>query len=69
MRRAMALAVTLTASAAAALLAHDLFIRLDDYFVAPHAPLSAVLLSGTFSTSENAIARSRFADVSLAGPE
>jgi Domain of unknown function (DUF4198) len=48
--------------------AHDLFIKLDRYFLPPGAAIRAPVLNGTFSTSENAITEDRIADLSLAGP-
>ena len=50
------------------LAAHDLFLKLADYLVAPNSAIRITALNGTFTTSENSIARSRLADVSLAGP-
>jgi hypothetical protein len=44
---------------------HDLFVKFDDYFLAPDAPAKLRLMSGTFRVSENAVARNRFRDVSL----
>jgi uncharacterized GH25 family protein len=67
MRRQIVLGLVLVA-AAASLAAHDLFFRLDSYFVAPGARVVAPVLSGTFSRSENAIARDRLADLSLVSP-
>ena len=48
--------------------AHDLFLKLADYFVAPNRPARITVLNGTFTTSENAIVRSRVADLTVAGP-
>lgn len=50
------------------LLAHDLFLKLDSYFLPPHAPVRALLLNGTFTKSEGAVARDRVADLALVGP-
>ncbi|HTV00996.1 MAG TPA: DUF4198 domain-containing protein, partial [Luteitalea sp.] len=47
------------------LTAHDLFLRPDAFHLAPGAPISIGVLSGTFSTSENAITTDRLADLSL----
>jgi hypothetical protein len=57
--------VAVTASAAAA---HDLFIKLQSYFIRPGAAVRAPVLNGTFSVSENAVARARIADLSLVTP-
>ena len=53
---------------ASTLAAHDLFLKLADYLVAPNSAIRITALNGTFTTSENSIARSRIADVSLVGP-
>src|SRR5215207_7679505 len=53
---------------AGTLAAHDLFLKLDSYFVAPGATLVVRVLNGTFSKSENAVARDRVRDVSVVGP-
>jgi hypothetical protein len=50
---------------AAALNAHDLFIKLNSYFVEPNARVRIPVLNGTFSLSENAIAPDRVLDLSL----
>jgi uncharacterized GH25 family protein len=51
-----------------ALAAHDLFLKLDSYFLAPNTAVRVPLLNGTFSTSENSIDRNRIAAINLAGP-
>ena len=60
-----ALALLLTATA---LSAHDLFLRLDSFFVRPESTARIRVLNGTFSSSENAVARNRLADISVVGP-
>jgi uncharacterized GH25 family protein len=54
---------------AGALSAHDMFLRLDTFFLAPHSEVTVALLNGTFVNSENAIARDRMLDVSIVGPD
>ena len=44
---------------------HDLFLRLDTYFLSPDRPAQIRLLNGTFDRSENTIDRDRMLDVSL----
>jgi uncharacterized GH25 family protein len=63
----MACAAILTATGGAAG-AHDLFFRAKDSVLAPRSEVVVDVLSGTFSTSENAIERSRLADLSLVTP-
>jgi uncharacterized GH25 family protein len=53
---------------ASALAAHDLFIKLDTYFLAPGTAVRVPVINGTFTKSENAIERRRFADLSLITP-
>ena len=50
------------------LLAHDMFLKLGNYFLAPNAAVSMPLLNGTFTKSENSIARPRIASITLVGP-
>ncbi len=63
-----ALATALLVGAATTLAAHDLFIKLESFFVRPGTAIKAPVLNGTFSLSENSIARSRVADLSLVSP-
>jgi hypothetical protein len=54
--------------AAGPLAAHDLFLKLASYFLPAHTPVRVLLLNGTFSKSEGAVARDRMADIALVGP-
>lgn len=67
-RRALVLASAALALGAAALAAHDLFLKLGSYFLEPRAEASAWLMNGTFDRSEAGVARDRMADVRLVGP-
>jgi uncharacterized GH25 family protein len=62
----IALAAVLAAAPAAA---HDLFFRAPRYAVPPRTEVVLDVLSGTFSVSDNAIERSRLADVSVVTPQ
>jgi len=62
------LPIVLLVGVATALFAHDMFIKLRTYFLPSGASVEALLLNGTWTRSENAIARNRLADFSLAGP-
>jgi hypothetical protein len=53
---------------ASTLSAHDLFLRLDSFFVRPESVVVIKVLNGTFSKSENAITRDRLRDISVVGP-
>lgn len=46
---------------------HDMYLKLDTYFLQPDSPASIMLFNGTFDTSENAISRDRMIDISLIG--
>jgi len=67
LRRLVLTAGLLTAATAWAV-AHDMFLKPDRFFVAENAPLDLVLINGTFTKSENSIARNRLLDISVLGP-
>lgn len=48
--------------------AHDLFLKLDSYFLAPNSKAIVRMLNGTFQKSEAAVAHDRLQDVKLIGP-
>lgn len=48
--------------------AHDMFAKPDRFFVAENATVLIRILNGTFSKSENSIARPRVQDVSVVSP-
>ncbi len=55
----------LLALVATVLYAHDLFIKLDSYFLVPNTRMVVPVLNGTFTVSENSIARDRILDLSV----
>ena len=61
----IASALLLTASVA---LAHDLFLKLDTYFLEPRARVRILVLNGTFAKSEGFVAPERVADISMVSP-
>ena len=65
MRRSLVLSLVLLLGSAAVLAAHDLFLKLDDYFVAPESTVRIHVLNGTFSSSEAGVARDRVRDISV----
>ena len=67
-RRITAVATGAVLVLASALSAHDLFIKLDTYFLSPGAAVRVPVINGTFTKSENAIDRHRIADLSLVTP-
>lgn len=50
---------------AGALWAHDLFLKPEAFFVAPHSQVRVWVLNGTFTTSEAAVDRDRLRDLSV----
>ena len=68
MRLRLAVPAIVVASLAAAgtLVAHDLFLKLDSYFLPPRSAVLVPVLNGTFTKSENAITSARIADLSVA---
>ena len=48
--------------------AHDLFLKLDSYFLEPNAKAIVRVLNGTFQKSDGAAARERLANLSLHEP-
>ncbi len=58
-------ALLLTASFA---WAHDLFLKLDTYFLEPHARVRIPVLNGTFVNSEGFVAPERLAGISAVSP-
>ncbi|MDN3204057.1 DUF4198 domain-containing protein [Algoriphagus sediminis] len=46
---------------------HDMFLKLDNFFLQPNSDSVIQLLNGTFERSENVISRDRMLDVSLVG--
>lgn len=68
MRRTLAIGGALLVAGATALLAHDLFIKLDRYFLEPGTRVSVPVLNGTFVVSENSLEPDRIADLSLVSP-
>ena len=46
---------------------HDMYLKLDSYFLEPNTRAAIQLFNGTFEKSENVITRDRMLDVSLVG--
>lgn len=63
-RRTLIVTGTLLLMASVAL-AHDLFLKLDTYFLEPHARVRIPVLNGTFAKSEGFVAPERIADISV----
>lgn len=69
MRRKLLTAATAVILVTVSAPAHDLFLKLDTYFLPPNSKATVRLLNGTFQASEGAVARDRMKDVSLLGPQ
>ncbi len=65
MRIRLTLVLSLLLCVASLLNAHDLFIKLESYFLTPHTSVSVPILNGSFVSSENAIMPDRVIDISL----
>ena len=48
--------------------AHDLFLKLDTYFLKPGSQVRIAMLNGTFTKSEGFVAPERLADISVVSP-
>ncbi len=48
--------------------AHDLFLRLDTYFLKPNSKVTVRLMNGTFQQSDGAVARERLQDLTVITP-
>jgi hypothetical protein len=68
MRRLLPPAAALLAllALAATASAHDLFLRLESYFVPPDTPVVIRVLNGTFVKSEGSVQRNRLRDITVA---
>lgn len=47
---------------------HDLFLKLDSYFLRPNSKATVDVLNGTFKESDGAVARDRIVNLTLFGP-
>lgn len=65
--RTVAIAAALLLLAVVAAEAHDLFLKLDSYWLAPNTRVRVRMLNGTFTRSENSVTRDRVRDLSVAG--
>ena len=67
-RRIVTLAV-LALLSVTALYAHDLFIKMDSYFVAANSGIRVPVINGTFAESEGGITPDRLLDLSVVTPD
>ncbi len=68
MKSRLLLAFILLVGTVSLLLAHDLFLKLDSYFLEPNVRVRIPVLNGTFTASEADVARDRIVDISLVTP-
>ena len=66
--RTTALVLVLTVASASIAFAHDMFLKPTRYFAPENAEVRVRVLNGTFTKSENSIARDRLADASVLTP-
>ncbi len=68
MRKKIFMAFALAAVLALPVFAHDLFLKLDSFFVGVNDKISVKILNGTFQSSEGAVLFARLTDVSVVAP-
>ena len=66
--RTIVISVGLLLTSAAVAAAHDMFLKPTRYFAPVNAEVRVRVLNGTFTKSENSIARNRLADASVVSP-
>ncbi len=69
MKSRIAIVVCLVVGGVSILYAHDLFLKLDSYFLAPDTSVRITVLNGTFTRSEAALVADRITDISMVGPD
>lgn len=67
-RKTLIVLGALVVGIAGTLSAHDMFLKLPSFFLAPNSTATIALLNGTFDQSENVITRDRMVDVSIVAP-
>ena len=68
-RKALFTAVLALVLLTAQVFGHDLFLKLDSFFVAANSKVTINILNGTFMASEGAVSFARLRDVSLVAPD
>ena len=68
MKRKLLPALLLVAVILIPVSAHDLFLKLDSYFVPPNEKVTIKVLNGSFQASDGAVSFNRLADVSVISP-
>lgn len=69
MKRKIIVSLILGAALSLPTFAHDLFLKLDSFFVAVNSKVTINILNGTFMASEGAVNYARLRDVSIFAPD
>ena len=69
MKSRIAMVFCLIVGGASLLYAHDLFLKLDSYFLQPDTPVHISVLNGTFTSTEAPLVADRITDISLVSPD
>ena len=69
MKRKIIVSLILGAALSLPTFAHDLFLKLDSFFVAVNSKVTINILNGTFMASEGAVNYARLRDVSIVAPD
>ena len=69
MKRKLVACVSVVALLSIQVVAHDLFLKLDSYFVEPNSKVIVSILNGTFTASEGAVSFARLRDASVVAPD
>lgn len=69
MKARIAMAFGLLVGGVTLLYAHDLFLKLDSYFLNAHTEVSIVVLNGTFTSTEAPLVADRITDISVVSPD
>lgn len=68
MRKKIFMTLALAAFLALPVFAHDLFLKLDSYFLPPNSKVTIKILNGSFQSSEGSITFARLKDASVVSP-
>jgi len=68
-RRVFVTLTVLVLAVVATARAHDMFLKLESFYLTPNSTAVVSLINGTFEESENTITRDRMVDVSIVSPD
>ncbi len=69
MKSRIAIVVCLIVGGVSILYAHDLFLKLDNYFLDPHMSVGVIVLNGTFTSTEAPLVADRITDITVVSPD